>query len=116
MKKLYVISKFDDNDIIKFNAVEIIEEKEHEFILLDKINNKNIFLKEDLDKEYEFLFVTKNRRKIRKQMKRIYENIQKKSKSEISVLEYKLNKLKSTQKRNEKNYEDNLEFLKIMKK
>lgn len=60
-----------------FNAVEINEEKEDKFILIDKINNKNIFLKENLDKEYEFLFVTKDIRKIKKQMKRIYENLKK---------------------------------------
>ena len=76
---LYVISKFDVN-IIKFYAVEIAKEKEDKFILLDKINNNNIFLKEDLDKEHEFLFVTKDRRKIRKQMKRIYENLKKQNK------------------------------------
>ena len=60
-----------------FNAVEINEEKEDKFILIDKINNKNIFLKENLDKEYEFLFVTRDIRKIKKQMKRIYENLKK---------------------------------------
>ena len=60
-----------------FNAVEINEEKEDKFILIDKINNKKIFLKENLDKEYEFLFVTRDIRKIKKQMKRIYENLKK---------------------------------------
>lgn len=77
MKKnlLYLISKLDN--VIMFNAVEINEEKEDKFILIDKINNKNIFLKENLDKEYEFLFVTKDIRKIKKQMKRIYENLKK---------------------------------------
>ncbi len=77
MKKnlLYLISKLDN--VIMFNAVEINEEKEDKFILIDKINNKNIFLKENLDKEYEFLFVTRDIRKIKKQMKRIYENLKK---------------------------------------
>ena len=77
MKKnlLYLISKLDN--VIMFNAVEINEEKEDKFILIDKINNKKIFLKENLDKEYEFLFVTRDIRKIKKQMKRIYENLKK---------------------------------------
>lgn len=118
MKKnlLYVISEFDDNSIIKFNAVEVIEEKEHEIILLDKINNKNIFLKEDLDKEFEFLFVTKDRRKIKKQFKRIYENIKKKTESEISKLEYKINELKYLQEQNRQSYESDIKFLETMKK
>lgn len=128
MKKnlLHVISTLDSNNIIKFNAVEVIEEKEHEFVLLDKINDKNTFSKEDLDKEFEFLFVTKDIKKIREQLKRIYENIRKKIEDEtskleyteddMSKLEYKINKLKYLQEINKQNYEDDIEVLEKMKR
>lgn len=113
---LYAITALHSNSIMKFNTVEVIEEKEHEFVLLDKINDKNTFLKENLDKEFEFLFVTKDRRKIRKQLKRIYENIVKKTESEISKLEYKVNNLKYLQEINKQNFEDDIEILKKMKR
>lgn len=111
-KLLYVISKFNESNIINFNAVEIIEENETEYILLDKINNKNNFLKEDLDKEFKFLFVTKDKRKLKKQLKRIYENINKETQEDISDLEYKINQLKEIQERNEQSYSNAVDFLK----
>ncbi len=111
MDKLYVINKFDNCDIIKFNTVSIIEENEKEFILLDKIQGENIFLKENLDKEFEFLYVTKNKRKIKKQLKRIYNNIENNTSDEISSLEYKINELKEIKERNKESYDNTLKLL-----
>lgn len=111
MNKLYVISKYDNYSIIRFNSVSVIEENEKEFILSDRIFNKKTFLKENLDKEFEFLFVTKDKRKIRKQLRRIYNNIENNANDEISYLEYKVNKLKSFQERNKENYNSVINFL-----
>lgn len=111
MKKLYVISKFKDASIIKFNAVQVEDETDNEFILLDKINNRNTFSKSDIDKEFEFLFVTEDRRKIKRQLKRIYKNIENETIEKINHLNYKINELKMLKDRNEQNYNMSLNII-----
>lgn len=106
MEKLYVISKFEDCPIIKYNAVQIEHETENEIFLLDKIEGKNNFPKEKLDREFKYLFVTKDKRKVRKQLKRIYDNIENDILDELTSLNYKINQLKDIQEINLKNYNE----------
>ena len=106
MKKLYVISKYDNYDIIKYNTVEIEQETVNDIFLSDKIEGKYKFPKENLDKEFEYLFVTKDKRKVKKQLKRIYNNIENDIEYELSKLNYKIEQLKDIQKRNMKIYND----------
>jgi len=109
MNKIYVINKFDEYPIIRYNAMQIIEETDKEIIILDKIEGKNTYLKEDMDKECEFLFVTKDKRKIKKQLKRIYNNIENQIEDEIAKLNYKLNILNDMKERNQQSYKSALD-------
>lgn len=118
MKKLYVVSKLGDYNIIRFNTVEIQQETKEMYYLVDNINvlgHKYTFPKTLLNIEFEDCFVTKNKSKIKNQLKRVYENISKETEENISKLEYKISQLREIQERNRTGYEKDISFIDTMK-
>lgn len=104
---LYVISKFKDFDIIKFNTILVKEETNDAYYTFDKIeilDNKCCVKKEEIDKENKYYFITRDRRKIKKQAKRIYNNINDDLYNQIGELQYKLQQLQEFKNRNDINY------------
>lgn len=111
MKVLYVV-KVDRDRCVKFNAVQVREETQEEFITIDKINIKekdftgeikykyiNTFPKNKLNQELEMGYVTDKLDKevLKIQINRIYNRLKK---NYIELLE-----------KNEKFYKDSIDLL-----
>lgn len=82
MKVLYVVNAWD-NKYIQFRAVQVIEENEKEFEILDRVNVENYihnFPKERLNIEFDFGYVTDklDKETLRIQIDRIYNNLKEK--------------------------------------
>lgn len=105
---LHILSNYEKENFIYYRVVKIKEETEKEYITEDKINvhgyEYNI-PKQEINKEYDNCFITKDKRKLKKQAERIYNNFN-------NVIEYEINKLKYTQDINNKNYENIMKSLK----
>ena len=109
MKVLYVV-KVDRDRCVKFNAVQVREETQEEFITIDKINIKekdftgeikyiNTFPKNKLNKELEMGYVTDKLDKevLKLQINRIYNKLQ--------------NNYRQILEKNEKLYKNSMELL-----
>lgn len=82
MKVLYVVNAWD-NKYIEFRAVQVIEENEKEFEILDRVNVENYihnFPKERLNIEFDLGYVTDklDKETLRIQIDRIYNNLKEK--------------------------------------
>ena len=109
MKLLYVV-KADRDGCVKFNAVQVREETQEEFITIDKINIKekdftgeikyiNTFPKNKLNKELEMGYVTDvlDKETLKLQINRIYNKLQ--------------NNYRQILEKNEKLYKSSMELL-----
>lgn len=82
MKVLYVVNAWD-NKYIEFRAVQVIEENEKEFEILDRVNVENYihnFPKSKLNIEFDLGYVTDklDKETLRIQIDRIYNNLKEK--------------------------------------
>lgn len=108
MNVLYVVNAYD-NKYVDFHAVQITEENDNEFIILDKMNIENYvhnFPKDKINVELDMGYVTDSldKRKLKIQIDRIYNKLKKK---------YSENEEKDLYEINERYYKSSIELLEV---
>lgn len=105
---LYILSNYNEENFIFYRSVKVKEETEKEYITEDKLDILDYaysIKKEEINKEYDNCFITNNKRRIKKQAERLYNNFNKR-------VEHEIDKLKYVQDINNKNYENIINSLK----
>lgn len=107
MKVLYIVNDYD-NKYVDFHAVQVIEENESEYDILDKMNVENYihkFPKNKINVELELAYVTDklDKKILKNQIDRIYNKLKEK---------HLKNKEKQFVETNEEYYKSSIDLLK----